>query len=183
LQQSLFNNRYQLKEEDLPAVDNYINQLEGLPYLDPLTLRRTAIYKTLYNIRYVKSIPGDDKFNIKNRVQALVDKFIETLRADCAPDEPLAGVKSGGYFIAMDSENFDLDFVKAYKRDCEGEGNKAHELIFRKGGNKFGAYVSFPDTEYEFGKSPTNFFDFRPRILTVRSPRLARVLWQETCRV
>ena len=185
----MFNNEHPPKEEDLPAIDEFINQLEELPHLGPLTIRRTQIYKTLYGIDHVQSIPGNDKFNIKSRIEALVDKFIETLRGDPAPDESLAGVKNGGYFIAMDSENFDLDFVKTYKRNCEGkghgegEGNKAHEVIFSKAGNKFGAYVSFLNTEYEFGKCLTNFFDFRVRILTAPSHRLARVLWQETCQV
>lgn len=183
MQQFLFNNGHPPKEEDLPAIDEYINQLEDLPHLGPLTINRTKIYRTLCGIKYVQSIPGNDKFNIKNRVEALVDKFGETLRADRAPEESLAGVKSSGYFIAMDSENFDLDFIKVYKRDCEGVGNKAHEVIFRKGGNKFGAYVSFPHIGDEFGKCLTNFFNFRARILMVRSLRLARVLWQETCQV
>lgn len=184
MQQYLFKYGHPPKEEDLLIIDEAIDQLEELPHLDPLTIHRTKITKTLYRINHVESIPGNDKFKIKNRVEALLDKFWDTLRADLAPEEePLAGAKSHGYFIAMDSENFDLDFVKAYKRDCEGEGNKAHEVIFAKGGNKFGAYVSFPYTEYEFGECPTNSFHFRARILIVCSPRLARVLWQETCRV
>lgn len=49
--------------------------------------------------------------------------------------------------------------MKVYKRDCEVEGNKAHEVIFRKGGNKFEAYVSFPDIRNKFGKFQKKFFD------------------------
>lgn len=147
----MFSRNDPIREEDLPAFDDLIFQLEELPHLDATILRRTKIYETLYGIKNVRSIPGNDKFRIKARGEALVEEYLETFRADSTPEEPLSGVKCGGYFIAMDSDGFDKDFVKAYKRDCEKEDDSAHEMVFRKSGNTFGACVSFPYTEYEFG--------------------------------
>jgi hypothetical protein len=105
----------------------------------------------LYTINLAQTLGDVDKFNIKTRIEGLVDKFkfIDT-------GETIEGVEKGGYFIAMDTQDFDLDFVKAYERDCEGEGigrsHRPREAIFRKDGNKFGAHVSFPHTESEFGE-------------------------------
>jgi hypothetical protein len=135
-------------------MDDLLFQLEELPNLDAATIRRTQIRNTLYRISNIRSIPDNDKFRIKARGEALSEKYLDIFRTDTTPEESLAGVKMGGYFIAMDSESFDAYFVRAYKRDCEIEDNRSHEVVFRKGGNAFGAYVSFPDTGYEFGKCP-----------------------------
>jgi hypothetical protein len=135
-------------------MDDLLFQLEELPNLDAATIRRTQLRNTLYRISNIRSIPNNDRFRIKARGEALSEKYLDIFRTDTTPEESLAGVKMGGYFIAIDSENFDTDFMRAYKRGCEIEDNRSHELVFRKGGNTFGAFVNFPDTGYEFGKYP-----------------------------
>jgi hypothetical protein len=143
-----------MRNEDLHTIDDLIFQLEELPHLDPTTIRRTKIQNILYRIQNIKTFPDNDKFRIRARSEALREKYFETFRTENTPEESLAGVKMGGYFIAMDSEGFDTDFVRAYKRDCEIEDKEYREVVFRKGGNTFGARVSFSDTGSEFGKCP-----------------------------
>lgn len=57
----------------------------------------------------------------------------------------------------MDAEDFDPDFLAAYKRASElRDWRFVEELVFTKaGGRRFGAFVAFPWlTEYEFGMNP-----------------------------
>ncbi|EAQ93021.1 predicted protein [Chaetomium globosum CBS 148.51] len=61
-------------------------------------------------------------------------------------------VRKGGYMIAMDEADFNLNFAAAYKRDCDrplsqnpGEANHAAtpiEKVFRKDGRNFGTFLS-----------------------------------------
>jgi hypothetical protein len=56
--------------------------------------------------------------------------------------------------MAVDAEEWGLDFLRAYKRECEDDEEKTVERVFENGeGERFGAYVRMPNTEYEFGKS------------------------------
>ena len=110
------------------------------------------MHNILHSISKLKSIPHDDKFDIKKRAGALLDKWMKLLKVDpvsspwyyVAPSIGIAGVREGGYFIAIDAENFDLDFVKAYKCYFEVEDKTAREVVFSKGEERFGAYVGFP---------------------------------------
>lgn len=74
-------------------------------------------------------------------------------------DTPRCNVRKDGYLLAIDEAESGLDFVAAYKRDCdrashdEDDVRRAQtiETAFRKDGANFGAYVSMPHTEYELG--------------------------------
>ncbi|GAB1309805.1 hypothetical protein MFIFM68171_00015 [Madurella fahalii] len=72
----------------------------------------------------------------------------------------ICNVHKSGYFIAIDEANFGLDFVAAYKRDCDrgfddiinmNRTGTTLEKTFRKDGANFGAFLSLPFTEYEYG--------------------------------
>lgn len=55
--------------------------------------------------------------------------------------------------MALDADDFDQEFVKLFADECPLAGGDAIERVFLKeGGERFGAYVSLPRTEYEFGK-------------------------------
>jgi len=105
----------------------------------------------LMGLSHLESIPRDDEFGITERVRALNDKWQRLLRVEpvsdrwyyALPSTSIAGVSQAGYFIAMDSEDFDLDFVDAQKRIEEGN-RYMQEVTFRKGERGFGAYVAFP---------------------------------------
>ncbi|KAK0634003.1 hypothetical protein B0T14DRAFT_534019 [Immersiella caudata] len=69
-------------------------------------------------------------------------------------------VQKGGYLIAVDEENFGLDFVDAYKRYCDrgfrdmcnrdySEDNV--ERVFRKEGVNFGTFLSKAYTREDYG--------------------------------
>lgn len=68
-------------------------------------------------------------------------------------------MQTGGYLIAIDEANFGLDFVAAYKRDCDRDTRSdvdvdrtaTLEKVFRRSGANFGAFLSMPRTEYETG--------------------------------
>jgi hypothetical protein len=118
------------------------------------------MHNTLWGISKLKSIPRDDEFNIKKRASALNDKWWKLLIVDpvsspwyyAAPSTGIAGVSQGGYFIAMDAEDFDLDFVEVYK-SVEAKNRFMQEVVFSKGEQRFGAYVCFPRiTGDEFGE-------------------------------
>ncbi len=61
-------------------------------------------------------------------------------------------VRKGGYLIAIDEAEFDLEFAAAYKRDCDRgwsqeprEANQVFtpvEKLFRKDGRNFGTFLS-----------------------------------------
>lgn len=82
------------------------------------------------------------------------------------PDARVSGhgtkcnVRKDGYLIAIDEANFGLDFVAAYKRDCDrGFGNTTDvdsagtiEKVFRKDGANFGVFLSRRYTSYEYGE-------------------------------
>ncbi|KAL2132011.1 hypothetical protein VTI74DRAFT_4317 [Chaetomium olivicolor] len=67
---------------------------------------------------------------------------------------PKMAVREGAYFVAVDVEDWGLDFIRAFKWECEEDGNLLVERVFerREGGYRFGAYVRHPYTEYEFGE-------------------------------
>lgn len=75
-------------------------------------------------------------------------------------DTPRCNVRNDGYLLAIDEAGLGLDFVTAYKRDCDRgfrDEDDVHrgqtmEKVFRKDGANFGAYVSMPHTEYELGE-------------------------------
>lgn len=76
----------------------------------------------------------------------------------------------------MDSENFDLDFVEAYK-SIEAKDKSMQEVVFSNGEQRFGAYVSFPRmTGNEFGEcfTPSAFMGW---MLICLFGSLARILW------
>ncbi|KAH6618406.1 hypothetical protein B0J18DRAFT_278437 [Chaetomium sp. MPI-SDFR-AT-0129] len=69
-------------------------------------------------------------------------------------------VRKGGYLVAADEANFGLDFVAAYKRDCESGFLNSHdryntfpiEKLFRKNGENFGAFLGMAYAEeYDYG--------------------------------
>lgn len=70
---------------------------------------------------------------------------------------PKSNVNSNGYLALVDAEEWGLDFLQAYKRDCENvvidEEYSPVERVFEKpNGQRLGAYVRMPGGEYEFGE-------------------------------
>lgn len=65
------------------------------------------------------------------------------------------GLSTGrqGFMLALDADHFSPDFMKPFLQECPNSGGP--ERIFRQAdsGDDFGAFVSMPNTEYEFGKS------------------------------
>lgn len=62
----------------------------------------------------------------------------------------------GGYMMVLDAEGYSPSFLASFIRDCPAAGNRAAredtELLFGKEGDgNFGAFLSVPGTEYEFG--------------------------------
>jgi hypothetical protein len=69
-------------------------------------------------------------------------------------DDKRCNVNERAYFMTVDAEEWGLDLLRAYKRECEDDGEKMVERVFENGeGERFGAYVRMPYTEYEYGKS------------------------------
>lgn len=64
-------------------------------------------------------------------------------------------VAKSGYLVVLDAEEFGLEFLNAYQRDCDPFwGGASKEMAFlRKDRGAFGAFMSMESTEYEFGKS------------------------------
>jgi hypothetical protein len=161
LEQGLLNPKRPPKEDDIPTLAEHISLLEKLLDSETRIFRNAYMLNILGAISGLKYIPHDDEFGIKKRAGTLLDKWMKLLKVDpvsspwyyAAPSTGTAGVRKSGYFIAMDTENFDLDFVKAYKRDCEVEDKKVREVVFSKGEKRFGIYVGHrPLGGYEFGK-------------------------------
>lgn len=152
----------------MPTISEYILQLEKFPNLDPATIRNTNIHKVLKVINKSTSIPLDDQFEIKQRSVRLLERWTELLSNEPPATQattsgyevepPVAGVRKSGYFIAMDAESFNLDFVRAYKSGCEVEIDSMQEVVFTKGEERFGAFVSPPKVGDEFGKFPSFTF-------------------------
>lgn len=66
-------------------------------------------------------------------------------------------VRNGGYLIAIDEANFDLDFVAAYKRGCDSalDTNRTEttiEKVFRKDGANFGTFLSMASAGEDYGE-------------------------------
>lgn len=60
--------------------------------------------------------------------------------------------------MALDADGFGNDFAKVFADQCPLARGDPVERVFRKeGGERFGAYVSLPRTEYEFGKRTASF--------------------------
>lgn len=142
---------------------DYILQLEQQPDLEASLIHHAKIHKVLKLIIRLESVPRDEEFNIKKRSAALLETWAERLSAEPAQnqglnkgavvDRQILAVRKGGYFIALDAADFDVEFVKAYKRDCDKESDKPVEMVFCKGGERFGAFVDHTRVEYELGKS------------------------------
>ena len=152
MDQGLLNPKRPAKEDDIPALAEHISLLEKLLDSETRIFRNAYMHNILHAISKLKSIPREDEFGIKKRAGTLLDKWMKLLKVDPAcspwyyvvPSIGISGVRQGGYFIAMDAENFDLDFVKAYKCYCEVEDKKVREVVFSKGEERFGTYVGFP---------------------------------------
>ncbi|KAK3390160.1 hypothetical protein B0H63DRAFT_519394 [Podospora didyma] len=132
------------------------------PYGEAISLGNSHIDKdVLYINRYDWLNPP--RKNIEEQFQA----YAEPAVGPCPPPDPeadyyndpcVSNVKSHGYFVAMDAQGWGLDFLRAYKQECESKGNwpwrrdmSVVERTFRKNtGEAFGAYVRKP-SEYEFG--------------------------------
>lgn len=154
------------KEDDVPAMVDYISQLEQHADLEALIIHQTKIHKVLKAILKIGDIPREDEFNIRRRLVVLLEKWTDILSTEpeltaagvpaietgSHIDQPVLRVKKSGYFIAMDALEFDPDFAQAYKRNCDGDHKIPVGVIFRKGGTKFGAFVDITRVEYEFGK-------------------------------
>jgi hypothetical protein len=148
----------------MPLVAEYLHQLEQLPDSDTRVFSNAYMINTLMELSDLKSNPRDDEFGITERVRALDEKWRRLLRVKpvskpvsdrwyyALPSTSIAGVSQAGYFIAMDSEDFDLDFVDAQERIEEGS-RYMQEVTFRKGARRFGAYVAFPrESGDEYGE-------------------------------
>lgn len=113
----------------------------------------------LWQILKLKSTPGQGEFDILKRVHALFYKYNELRESN--PTDPTwylqrpvvgkVGVARAGYFIAMDSEDFDIDFIKMY-RHIETERRRMQEFSLSKGKRSFGTYLSLASPGDEFGK-------------------------------
>ena len=150
-------------DNEIPLVAEYLSQLEQLPDSDTRVFRNAYMINILTGLSRLEPIPRDDEFGIMERVSALHDKWMRLLRVDpvsegwyyASPSTSIAGVNQAGYIIAMDSEDFDLDFVEAHKR-VEAKNRYMREATFRKGERSFGAYVAFPrQSGDEFGEKFT----------------------------
>ncbi|KAK3319653.1 hypothetical protein B0T19DRAFT_432821 [Cercophora scortea] len=63
----------------------------------------------------------------------------------------VANINYMGYFTAIDADRWDLDYLRAYKHECEADSSPTVERIFEiEGGQAFGTYVRMLDTEMEF---------------------------------
>jgi hypothetical protein len=159
----LLNRKRPPKDNEIPLAAEYLSRLEQFPDSDTRVFRNAYMINNLMELSGLESIPRDDEFSIMERVRALNDKWMRLLRVDSVserwyyalPSTSIAGVNQAGYFIAMDSEDFDLDFVEAHKR-VEAKNRYMREATFRKGERRFGAYVAFPrQSGDEFGEKFT----------------------------
>ena len=71
--------------------------------------------------------------------------------------------RSSGYLLAIDADYFSSEFVGTFVQTCPAGGplsgrRESEERLFgREGEDKgFGAFVSMPRTEFEFGESISN---------------------------
>lgn len=65
----------------------------------------------------------------------------------------IMSTRHSGFMMALDADGFSHDFMQPFLKGCPATGGA--ERIFKKGddtGENFGAFVSMPGTEYEFGK-------------------------------
>jgi hypothetical protein len=76
-------------------------------------------------------------------------------------DDATCNVEKSGYFIAVDESQFGLDFVEAYKRDCDrgyrswadrGGMEPNLERVFRKDGANFGTFLSMAHSGKDYGE-------------------------------
>lgn len=148
------------KDDEIPLMAEYLSRLEQLPDSATRVFRNSYMHNILQGISSLGSIPRDDEFGIKKRAGALNDKWRKLLIVDPISDPwypvgsstGIAEVNRAGYFIAMDSEDFDLDFIEGYK-SVESKGGFVQEVTFSRGAQSFGTYVSFPrKTADEFGE-------------------------------
>ncbi|KAK4139103.1 uncharacterized protein C8A04DRAFT_16156 [Dichotomopilus funicola] len=95
---------------------------------------------------------------------SLEPEFQQWAEPVIGPNDPdhfqQCNVRKGGYLVAADEAGFGLDFVAAYKRDCESGFLNSHdryntfpiERVFRKNGANFGAFLGMAYAEeYDYG--------------------------------
>ncbi|GAB1312340.1 hypothetical protein MFIFM68171_02550 [Madurella fahalii] len=104
--------------------------------------------------RYDWECPGEEE-KFEEEFQAWAEPAIGPVVPD-GPYRPKSNVTSRGYFAVLDAEEWGLDFLRAYKRDCNDavidEEFTPVERVFEKvDGKRVGAYVRMPGGEYEYG--------------------------------
>ena len=107
--------------------------------------------------------PGKADESFDSRYRAFVQdstgaRLVDTKGLDPYDVREMEGMglstRRWGFMLALDADRFSPDFMKSFIQECPDGGGEA-ERIFRHAdsGEDFGAFVSMPQTEYEFGKS------------------------------
>ncbi|PSK60490.1 hypothetical protein B9Z65_640 [Elsinoe australis] len=69
------------KDDDMPAMADFFDQLEQHKDLEAAIIRNTKIHKVLKNILRLDTVPRDDEFNFKKRSQDMLDHWGGALSA------------------------------------------------------------------------------------------------------
>lgn len=93
LQKGLLAKDSGLKDEEIPAMAEYITKLEGYADLEVSIIKATKIHKVLKAILKLPSIPRDDEFKFKARSTELLGKWTKTMDSEPAGN---AGAQANG---------------------------------------------------------------------------------------
>jgi len=85
LQKGLLTRDQEPKESEMDAMSGYIQTLEDYPELDVSIIRATKINKVLKAILKLNNIPKDGELKMKERSQALLEKWNKVLESAPAP--------------------------------------------------------------------------------------------------
>ncbi|KAK4166937.1 hypothetical protein QBC43DRAFT_332137 [Cladorrhinum sp. PSN259] len=103
--------------------------------------------------RYDWECPGEE-----GEFEEKFQEWAEPAIGPVVPHEsytPKSNVTPRGYFAVVDAQEWGLDLLRAYKRDCDDaavEGFTPVERIFEMAnGEKVGAYLEIPGADYEYG--------------------------------
>jgi len=104
-----------------------------------------------YDWSYHWHHPADRDFDTK--FQAYAEQAIGPVPpSDNSFESGKINIKRSGYFTVVDAGRWGLDFLRAFKQECENDPNPLVERTFKVEEQAFGAYVRLPHTEYELGR-------------------------------
>ena len=70
------------QEAEMSAMNDYIIQLEGFEYIEPVIIRNTKVHKVLKAIVKLSSIPREEEYNFKKRSAALLEIWNKRMESD-----------------------------------------------------------------------------------------------------